>query len=197
MLFTDAFGEAQQIDYIFTKIDLEDFDDINSLFNIAECDRTLKMYKIMASLPIIPEDYKAELTANAIFEITNINKYKDMLEIENDNFIFNVGSDNNDIIVCQPLLELSRLIEPNDTHTLRVLAFMEKQAENDIISSPMYDLSATSTYDSEKITINFSAEEYEGRLKSIIITTNDYKKLLIINNPSETDVSNGFINIYY
>ena len=68
----------------------------------------------------------------------------------------------NDIIVCQSLLELSRLIEPNDTHTLRVLAFMEKHAENDIISSPMYDLSATSTYDSEKITINFSAEEYEA-----------------------------------
>lgn len=197
MLFTDAFGEAQQINYIFTKIDLEDFNDINSLFNIAECDRTLKMYKIMASLPTIPEDYKAELTANAIFEITNINKFKDMLEIENDNFIFNVGSDNNDIIVCQPLLELSRLIEPNDTHTLRVLPFMEKHAENDMISSPMYNLSATSTYDSEKITINFSAEEYDGRLKSIIITTNDYKKLLIINNPSETDVSNGFINIYY
>ena len=30
----------------------------------------LKMYNIMASLPTIPEDYKAELTANAIFEIT-------------------------------------------------------------------------------------------------------------------------------
>jgi hypothetical protein len=74
---------------------------------------------------------------------------------------------------------------------------MKKQAENDIISSPMYDLSATSTYDSEKITISFSAEEYDGKLKSIIITTNNYKKLLIINNPSETDVSNGFINIYY
>ena len=60
----------------------------------------------------------------------------------------------------------------------------------------MYDLSATSVM-TAKITINFSAEEYEGKLKSIIITTNDYKKLLIINNPSETDVSNGFINIYY
>lgn len=204
IVYTDAFGEVQQADYIFSKIDFEDFETItigdtlvNSPLYNAEYKRTMDMYNIMANLPSIPSQYRQSILNNAAFEITNINKYKDMLEIENDNFIFNVGSDNNDIIFCQPLLELSRLIEPNDTHTLRVLAFMEKHAENDIISSPMYDLSATSTYDSEKITISFSAEEYEGRLKSIIITTNDYKKLLIINNPSEADVSNGFINIYY
>lgn len=205
LIYTDPFGEGQTIDYIFSSIDAEEFNTLpvpeNTRYPFEyegpEYSRTIKMYRIMANLPSVTWQYRQSILNNAAFEITNINKFKDMLEIENDNFIFNVGSDNNDIIVCQPLLELSRLIEPNDTHTLRVLAFMKKQAENDIISSPMYDLSATSTYDSEKITISFSAEEYDGKLKSIIITTNDYKKLLIINNPSETDVSNGFINIYY
>jgi hypothetical protein len=202
ILYTDPFGEVQKVDYIFSNIDAEQFDDYSqdnhtNAENVAEINRTFAMYEIMTNLPEVPAAYRDTIIANKAFEIDDINKYKDMLEIENDSFIFNIGSDNNDIIVCQPLLELSRLIKPNDTHTLRVLAFMEKHAENDIINSPMYDLSATSTYDSEKITINFSAEEYEGKLKSIIITTNDYKKLLIINNPSETDVSNGFINIYY
>ena len=208
IIYPDPFGEVQKVDFLFTRIDLEEYVDYNDtgadppshahyLEVKAELDRTLKMFNTMANLPIIPADYKTELIANKIFEITEINKYKDMLEIENDNFIFNVGSDNKDIIVCQPLLELSRIIEPTDTHTLKVLAFAEKKGENDIISNPMYDLLATSIYDNEKITLSFSAEEYGGNLKSIIITTNDYKKLLIINNPSETDVSNGFINIYY
>lgn len=198
VIYTDPFGEVQKLNLVFTYLDNSSYADST---NVSEWQRTVLLYENALAYPTVAtftyggSTNNELLLGNSLFSIDNINYIKDMVEKLNISIIFNIEGNTN-LIPCTKLYELSRLMQSSDTHTLKIYGFDTKKNENDLLSDELFSGSVTSTYDSYKISLSFTGQDYEN-LKSVIITTDSDEKLLIINSPNLTDVENGQIDIYY
>ena len=196
ILFTDPFGEVDKIDFKFTYLDNGDFP---STTDPAEINRTSFLYRTMLAMPdFYSSAIRTQILNNTIFSVLNVNYKKSMLEKPNFAFTFNINAGNK-IIACNKLYELSRLIATTDTHTLKIMGFNKKRKENDLLTSgKLWETAVTSTYDTSKITLGFAGQSTTN-LKSLVITTNNNDKLLILNDLTSilADVVSGSVKIYY
>ena len=120
-LYTDPFGEVRQISlsfhsintYQMADVDLNDTTEDARLENV----RTDNLYSIVTRLPAINMQSWESMVQFENLSIVNQNLYKDQLETFNETIAIELVPDEH-IIVHRNLLELSRLMSPQDNFTL-------------------------------------------------------------------------------
>ena len=128
-----------------------------------------------------------------------INYKKSMFENFNLAVIFEV-EETKDIIPCQALFELSRLINLSDSHSLRIMGYSTKKQEEDLITdNRIFDTAITSVFAYSYYNSYYFSGQNNPSLKSIIITTDTGEKLLIINDIDSirSSIENGNLLIYF
>lgn len=114
VLYTDPFGELQ-----CAKIRICNFSDLTQSEGETSkdiYDKRLNIYKTMLKLPNVPNDFENQIQFENIL-VPNQNLYKDQLETFNETIAIELVPDEH-IIVHRNLLELSRLMSPQDNFTL-------------------------------------------------------------------------------
>ena len=191
ILYTDPFGEVQRFDLLFSQLSNTYYD-----FEITiptppttaethpEGETTVALYRAMAQLPLMDSDTITDIRHNEIFNLQNIHYDKSLLEKTNINYI--VAFESKDTIICQPLVELSRLNMLEDSHTLKVCGYSQTKREDDLIGeNELFEIPVnSSSINNGVITLNFSPQSTEN-LKSVVIFTNNNENLLILNKLSD------------
>lgn len=120
-LYTDPFGEVQALNLTLCNIDSYDLSDID--FADKDVDpykseyfNTLSAYNMMANMPAVYLSFNEAIQFENII-VPNQNLYKDQLETFNETIAIELVPDEH-IIVHRNLLELSRLMSPQDNFTL-------------------------------------------------------------------------------
>lgn len=120
-LYTDPFGEIQTLNLLLCNIDYYDLSDID--FADKEEDpykseylNTLSAYSTLANMPALYSSLNEAIQFENIL-VPNQNLYKDQLETFNETIAIELVPDEH-IIVHRNLLELSRLMSPQDNFTL-------------------------------------------------------------------------------
>lgn len=204
VLYTDYFGEINKIDFGFINVDSVDFQDVDydvitdGTPSVAYSDyvRASNLYRYFNDRPRIIENDYNELKNRSVVEFNNVNYLKNMLEKLNFTFVFEINGEN--MIVCDGLLKLSRLMQISDSHTLKVFGHSRNKRENDLLDeNKVFEAVVTSSeIVNDEINIYFNAQQND--IESLTITTNNDKKLLILNSLSDAkkaDVKLGKINI--
>lgn len=199
-LYTDPFGEIQKTSIQFSSLTTEAFDEGKSTSQSVYYDRVNSLLA-MAKLPNIDNDTITELENNSSVEVENQIYFKDMLEKLNNNVI--VEYNGVDVIVCNDLIKLSRLLNQIDNHNVVKVRFFDRaKSENDDVTTGLISTIgiASSTLNASDIryTLDSGVDSTEGL--SMILLTANHEKLLIFNNISATiaeKLSSGYFDVYF
>lgn len=202
IIYTDPFGEVQYCKTRLASLTTSALQDINSTYdnNQTEWNKSVKVYKAMLELPLVSSDIKADLLSNVSVETPYQNIFKDQLEDFDNNIIIEPTS--SELIICENLSALSRLLKQSDTdETVFLRYYSQPKAENDnlsdyLVGGPQAPESITSTSSTIVYTLTPSNITYN----SIIISTIAGKKLLILNDISATikaQIAAGTLTLYY
>lgn len=195
VLYTNPFGEVEKLSVSLSSISLS-LPNITST-NSIEFNRTLDTFRTMQALPSIPnEEIKNEILNNKCALINEINYYKDQLETANIASSFEAQS--SEMIVCGDLLANSRLMKQIDgaDSALKVYYFNQRQNESDLLNGQSRNITSIA----EEASIKFNLPPISNEVQSIVICTQNNKKLLIINNISDKireELSMGRLRIYH
>lgn len=208
-LYTDPYGENQIINIIFSSISQDALSEISLSFEdlsyssqeVAEYNSYIKLLKNIASIPNVDSATITELESNASVEVENQIYLKDMLEKFNNNVIIEYKG--TDVIVCDSLVSLSRLLNQIDNHNVVKVRFFDRaKSENDDVTTGLLSTIgiASSTLNASDIryTLDSGVDSTEGL--SMILLTANHEKLLIFNNISATmatKLASGYFDICF
>lgn len=211
VLYTDYFGEVQTVSSYFTNIEIDDITDIDEGDSLATKNKLVAYYWKIKAMPDIVQDTSvetqtvaeqvAELKNNAVAKVEDKVLLKDQLEQLNENYIIEIdGGSDNDIIVTNELIRLSRLLQAEDSHDIRLTFCNRKMNKNDIIDSTnkidSIDIAKENTTLSAN-SVKYSFTGYTNKYKSVIISTRNDVPLLILNYHHVSNVANGSLIIHF
>lgn len=210
VLYTDYFGEVQTVSSYFTNIEIDDITNIDEDNNIDTKNKLVAYYWKIKAMPDIVQgtevdtqtvaEQVAELKSNAVAKIEDKVLLKDQLEQLNENYIIEIGGNDNSIIITNELIRLSRLLQAEDDHDIRLTFCNRKMNKNDIIDSTnkihSIDIAKENTT-LEPNSVKYSFTGYTKEYKSVIISTRNDVPLLILNYSDISNVATGSLIIHF
>lgn len=182
VIFTDPLGEISNIDVYLTNVisQLNWYEGKGDIkLSSQEYERISNEIDTVAAYPQIDDDIANEIIKNSIYEIHNLNLFKDMLEIVNITISFEVVSDD-DILIFDNIFKLSALYNSNEQGILKLYAFEENKDCHDSYENFLNNV-LNITYVIQDNFLKFSIIGDFNGVKSILIKNND-NNLLLLNN---------------
>ncbi len=193
VLYTDPLGEIQLLNVYLCNLPYIDVSNYTSNYNGNVSDgNAIYMYNISqdtyntlvdnfvlaASMPEIDSNFVSSLKLTSVFNLNNINFYKDMLERLNLTFSFELSGE--DIVVCQNFLQNSILNGNNEDIAFTIKGYLTNKSEYD-----GFDDYSTQTFilsyseNSSNLILNIEGDF--SSIKSLVFLDGNVP-LLIINN---------------
>lgn len=191
-LYTDYFGEIQTQDVYFTQVMGTDFEEgENTYATSASLNDFVKKYNRIKALPKLTQAEADLAKADKVLWVEDRVVLKDQQETLNENYIVELYGE--DCIVTNEVARLSRLMQPYDTHYLRIMLLNRKIAEGepievgDIVYNKILTLASDGWFGGSNAELKYTFAAYgDNDYESIVIATGHAtepsKPLIIVND---------------